>query len=31
MVVTVTYLYDPFTFLPLTVTLRSSSRGIIVF
>jgi Flp pilus assembly protein TadG len=30
-VVTVTYLYDPFTFLPLTVTLRSSSRGIIVF
>lgn len=30
-VVTVTYPYDPFTVLPLTVTLRSSSRGIIVF
>jgi Flp pilus assembly protein TadG len=30
-VVTVTYPYDPFTLLPLTVTLRSSSRGIIVF
>lgn len=30
-IVTVTYPYDPFTFLPLTVTLRSSTRGIIVF
>jgi Flp pilus assembly protein TadG len=30
-VVTATYPYDPFTFLPLTITLRSSSRGIIVF
>jgi Flp pilus assembly protein TadG len=30
-IVTVTYPYDPFTALPLTVTLRSSSRGIIVF
>ena len=30
-IITVTYPYDPFTFLPLTVNLRSSSRGIIVF
>jgi Flp pilus assembly protein TadG len=30
-IVTVTYPYDPFTVLPLTVNLRSSSRGIIVF
>jgi Flp pilus assembly protein TadG len=30
-IVTVTYPYDPFTFLPLTINLRSSTRGIIVF
>lgn len=30
-IVTVTYPYDPFTVLPLTVNLRASTRGIIVF
>ena len=30
-IVTVTYPYDPFTLLPLSVNLRSSTQGIIVF
>jgi Flp pilus assembly protein TadG len=30
-VVTVTYPYDPLTFLPLTVNVSSTSRGVIVF
>lgn len=30
-VVTVTYPYDPLTFLPMSVNLRSTTRGVIVF